>query len=65
MAKVFCNCRFHFFHGSYYLFYDTTDTVHLITKKYIEWEEYKKVEDVRMKWKRMVDQFEPRELEYE
>ncbi len=65
MVPMFCNCRFHFFHGSYYLFYDTTDTSHLITKKYVEWEEYKKVEDVRMKWKSMVEAHATQRIENE
>ena len=52
---MFCNCNFHFFRGSYYLYYDITDRVHLITKKYVEWDEYAKVEETRMRWKRMVN----------
>ena len=49
---MFCNCKFHFFRGSYHEFYSNeTKTIEI---KYISYKEYKNVDNVRQKWRNMI-----------
>ena len=49
---MFCNCNFHFFRGSYYDVY--VPEINTTQKKYVSFKTYKKIDDVRFKWRTMV-----------
>ena len=49
---MFCNCKFHFFRGSYIDVYIPENSA--IEKKYVPFKEYKNVDKVRYKWRTMV-----------
>jgi hypothetical protein len=48
---MFCNCNFHFFRGSFYRHYDSQEGLII---KYVSYNDYKVVDNVRLKWRVML-----------
>ena len=49
---LFCNCNFKFFKGSYYDYYAGKEEG--IVRLYVDFEDYKKIEKDRLKWRLMI-----------
>jgi hypothetical protein len=48
---MFCNCNFHFFRGSFYKHYDAQQGTQV---KYVSFDEYMRVDKVRLRWRIML-----------